>query len=61
MKKKRYSLKHRKWVCPRCGQLLQVWVKISATPLCHNPTMHPREVVAMIPQHPARKSNDDDA
>ncbi|MEN9301010.1 MAG: hypothetical protein RLZZ254_791, partial [Actinomycetota bacterium] len=48
MKKKRYSLKHRKWVCPLCGQRLQVWVRVSATPLCHNPVQHQREVVAMI-------------
>lgn len=49
MKRKRYSLKHRKWVCPRCRQHLQVRVRLSATPLCHNPHQHQREVVAMIP------------
>ena len=54
MKKKRYSLKHRKWVCPLCGQRLQVWVRMSATPLCHHPLKHERQVVAMIPWHPKR-------
>ena len=65
MKKKRYSLKHRKWVCPLCGQRLQVWVRVSATPLCHNPLQHQREVVAMIPWlrnhgHPSRKDGNVD-
>jgi len=60
MKKKRYSLKHRKWVCPLCGQRLQVWVRVSATPLCHSPVQHQREVVAMIPWHPSRKDGNVD-
>lgn len=60
MKKKRYSLRHRKWVCPRCGQRLQVWVRMSATPLCHNPEQHQRDVVAMIPWHPGRKDGNVD-
>jgi transposase-like protein len=49
MKKKSYSLRHRKWRCPDCGATLQVWVRMSATPTCHNPLVHDRRVVAMVP------------
>lgn len=49
MKKKTYSLRHRKWRCPECGARLQVWVRLSAIPTCHNPEGHERRTVAMVP------------
>jgi uncharacterized C2H2 Zn-finger protein len=42
-------MKHRDWICPRCGQTLRLYVKTKWIPKCSNKEAHAWKTYAMKP------------